>query len=157
MSHGQPSLFIVRRGAVIITGVADDVFDLSKTYVHLGMGSTALPLPGFSWSRQNVMEYLRKFAAERDERRLMGIVPIAETWTHWECHTGGDEVVVLLSGRCDVIQEVGGQYRTIPLRPGQAMINPRGVWHTSDVHEPGETLFVAAGRLTRYRPREPVG
>jgi hypothetical protein len=140
--------------AVTITGMPDDVFDLSKTYVHLGVGGTALPLHDFSWSRQEIMAYLRKFAAERDERRLMGIVPMAKTWTHWECHTG-EEVVVLLSGSCDVIQEIDGQYLTISLRPGQAMINPRGVWHTSDVHEPGQTLFVAAGRLTRYRAREP--
>lgn len=135
--------------------MADEAFDLSKTYVHLGRSATALPLYGFSWSPSSILEYLRKFAADRDERRLMGIVSMSESWKHWECHMGGDEVVVLLSGRCDVIQEVDEQHRTIKLSPGQAMINPREVWHTSDVHEPGESLFVAGGRLTRYRQRLP--
>jgi mannose-6-phosphate isomerase-like protein (cupin superfamily) len=62
-------------------------------------------------------------------------------------------VVVLLSGRVDVIQEVDGEHRTVALRPGQAMINPRGVWHTADVHEPGQGLFITPGLGTEHRPR----
>jgi uncharacterized cupin superfamily protein len=130
-------------------------FDLSKTYVHLGLGSNAQALEDFSWSRENILRYLREFARDGEEGRLVGIVPIIETWSHWECHAGGDEVVFLISGRCDIVQELDTGYHTIPMLPGQAVINPVGVWHTSDVHEPGETLFIAAGRLTRYRPRVP--
>lgn len=131
-----------------------NAFDLSKTFVHLGLSATARPLPGFSWAPDSMLAYLREFAAERDEQRLVGILPIRKTWNHWECHVGGDELVVLLSGRCDVIQDDAGTRHTIALEPGQAVINPRGVWHTSDVHEPGDTLFIAGGRLTRYRPRK---
>src|ERR1017187_772796 len=130
-------------------------FDLSKTYVHLGLGSTAVALPDFSWSRESILRYMRDLAQDRDEGRLVGVVPIHRPWTHWECHAGGDEVVLLLSGRCDIVQEIGAGYRTIPMLPGQAVITPVGVSHTSDVHEPGETLFIAAGRLTRYRDRVP--
>jgi len=104
-----------------------------------------------------MLAYMREFAAERDEQRLVGILPIKKTWKHWECHAGGDELVVLLSGRCDIIQEVGGNVTAIPLLPGQAIINRRGIWHTCDVHEPGDTLFIAGGRLTRYRPRDLPG
>jgi hypothetical protein len=39
------------------------------------------------------------------------------------------------------------------LQPGEAMVNPRGVWHTADVHEPGKGLFVTPGRGTEHRPR----
>lgn len=39
------------------------------------------------------------------------------------------------------------------LHAGQAAINPRGVWHTADVHEPGSALFITPGRGTEHRPR----
>ncbi|KAA2265807.1 cupin domain-containing protein [Solihabitans fulvus] len=134
--------------------MAAEPFDLSTTFVHLGSGARALPLPGFSWTSDYLRGYLRTFAAERDERRLVGIVSLAETWRHWECHVGGDELVVQLSGRSAIVQEVNGEHHTIELGPGQALINPRGTWHTSDVYEPGQSLFVAAGRQTKYRPRD---
>ena len=37
--------------------------------------------------------------------------------------------------------------------PARRLINPRGVWHTADVHEPGEGLFVTPGLGTEHRPR----
>jgi len=36
-----------------------------------------------------------------------------------------------------VIQEIDGGHEPIGLGPCEAMINPSGVWHTADVHEPG--------------------
>jgi mannose-6-phosphate isomerase-like protein (cupin superfamily) len=128
-------------------------FDLTSTYVHLGLGAKAVPLPGFSWSREFMVDYLTAFRDDRDEGRLVGIVPLKKDWTHWECHNGGDEVVVMLSGRCEMIQQVDGAERSVELGPGEAIINPRGVWHTSNVREPGQSLFIAAGRRTGYRPR----
>jgi hypothetical protein len=49
----------------------------------------------------------------------------------------GDEVVICPSGRMTVIQEIDGGHEPIGLGPCEAMINPSGVWHTADVHEPG--------------------
>jgi hypothetical protein len=134
--------------------MADEAFDLATTYVHLGQGAQAVALPGFQWTRDYMMTYLTTFASDGIRGRLVGITPATETWTHWERHTEGDEIVVQLSGRSDVVQEVDGGYRTLSLAPGMAVINRRGVWHTSDVHEPGQTLFVVSGRRTEYRPRE---
>jgi hypothetical protein len=131
----------------------DDAFDLATTYVHLGLGATAVQLPEFSWHQKSVMAYLKRFASDRAEGRLVGIVPAARSWSRWERHLEGEELVVQLTGSSDVVQDLDGEYRTIHLTPGQAMINPRGVWHTSDVHQPGQTLFIAAGRRTEYRPR----
>jgi hypothetical protein len=34
-----------------------------------------------------------------------------------------------------------------------AVINPPGVWHTATVYEPGQALFITAGRGTETRPR----
>ncbi len=135
-------------------GATGAPFDLAETYVHLGLGATATELPGFTWSSSYLRGYLRRFAADRTEGRLVGIVPTEETWRHWECHTGGDELVVQLSGRVEIIQEVDGGTRSTVLTPGTAMINNAGVWHTSTVHEPGQSLFVVAGRKTVYRPRK---
>lgn len=132
-------------------------FDLSDSYVHLGLGASAVELADFSWTPDYLKRYQVRFAGDRDEGRLVGIVPAAATWTHWERHLGGDELVVQLSGRADIIQEIDGVRHTVSLGPGQALINPRGVWHTSDVHEAGESLFIAAGRRTVYRPRATAG
>jgi hypothetical protein len=41
----------------------------------------------------------------------------------------------------------------VELRAGLAVVNPRGAWHTVDVHEPGLALFITPGRGTEHRPR----
>jgi uncharacterized cupin superfamily protein len=131
-----------------------DAFDLSETFVHLGLGASVTELPGFEFSSAYLRRHLVRFARDRDEGRLVGIVGMGESWRHWERHLGGDELVVVLSGRCEVIQDLGAEgLHTIALGPGEAMINEKGVWHTTDVLEPGSQLFVAAGRQTVYRPR----
>jgi uncharacterized cupin superfamily protein len=128
-------------------------FDLSSTYVHLGLGATAVPMPDFEWSAECLERYARTYASDGDEGRLVCTVPQEATWDTWERHPAGDELVVLLSGRVDVFQEVDGEHRVVELRPGQALVNPAGVWHTADVHEPGEGLFITPGRGTEHRPR----
>jgi uncharacterized cupin superfamily protein len=133
--------------------MSGDAFDLSTTFVHLGLGATVVAVPDFAWSNARLMNYLKRFAGDRADGRLVGIVAARQSWSRWECHLEGDELVVQLSGCSDVVQDLDGTYRAIRLAPGQAVINPRGVWHTSDVHEPGDTLFIAAGRRTEYRPR----
>jgi len=134
--------------------MANAAFDLSETYVHLGLGSTTTELPGFSWSAEYLRGYLRRFVSDRAEGRLVGIVFAVETWRHWECHSGGDELVVQLSGSCDIVQEIDGEWHRVLLTAGRGLINPKGVWHTSDVHEPGRSLFVVGGRRTLYRRRD---
>src|SRR5437870_3676096 len=101
--------------------VPEQAFDLSKTFVQLGLGATAVALPGFEFSSQYLRKHLVRFARDRDEGRLMGMLPMDRTWTHWERHLGGEEVVVVLSGRCDVVQDLGDEgLRRIPLGPGEA-------------------------------------
>ena len=74
-------------------------------------------------------------------------------WDSWERHPAGEEIVVLVSGRVDLIQEIDGEERVVALTPGTAVINPRNVWHTANVHEPGDALFITPGRGTEHRPR----
>jgi mannose-6-phosphate isomerase-like protein (cupin superfamily) len=131
----------------------DEAFDLSTTHIHLGLGARATPLPDFEWSPEYLDSYTERFAADGDDGRLVAMGRSAESWTTWERHPAGEEVVVLLSGRVDLIQRIDGAERRIPLRPGQAVINPPGVWHTADVHEPGDALFITPGRGTENEPR----
>lgn len=128
-------------------------FDLSKTYVHLGLGSRAIPVPDFEWSPEFLERYSAANEKDGDEGRLLMVGSSDASWTFWERHPAGDEVVVVISGRMTLVQEIDGADRRIVLNPGQAAINPRGVWHTTDVDEPGDILFVTPGRGTEHRSR----
>ncbi len=136
------------------TAAGHEAFDLSATFIHLGLGARATPLPDFEWTPEYLEAYGRRFAADGPEGRLVMMGRSAESWTTWERHPAGEEVVVLLSGRVDLIQRIDGAERRIPLRPGQAVVNPTGVWHTADVHEPGDALFITPGQGTENEPRD---
>lgn len=131
----------------------DRGFDLSQTHIHLGLGARATPVPDFQWTGEFLERYAADFAADGDDGRIVCIVPQAKTWDSWERHPAGEEVVVLLSGRVDLVQDLDGEHRRIELRPGEAVVNPTGVWHTADVIEPGDGLFITPGRGTEHRPR----
>jgi len=135
-----------------MASVPDHSFDLSRTFIHLGVEPTATPLPDFEWSPDFLEGYGRRFAADGDRGRLVCVLPQTESWDSWERHPAGEEVVYLISGRVDVVQDIDGEERVIPLRPGEALINPPGVWHTARVHEPGTALFITPGRGTETRP-----
>ena len=132
--------------------MSDSNFDLHSTFIHLGLGSKATPLPDFSWSPEYLDAYSARFEDDGNEGRLVCMLPQEASWDSWERHPAGEEVVVVLSGRIDLIQEIDGDERVIPLGPGEAAINPAGIWHTARVHEPGEALFITPGRGTEGRP-----
>ena len=127
-------------------------FDLARTFVHLGQGSTATPLPDFEWSADHVEAYGSRFAADGKEGRLVCVIMQDATWDGWERHPAGEEVVFLISGRVDVVQELDGADHIVELRPGEAMVNPANVWHTARVHQPGLALFITPGVGTEHRP-----
>lgn len=129
-----------------------DAFDLSQTFIHLGPGVRATPFPDFAWSPEYLAGYADATAGDGDEGRLVCIVEQAATWDTWERHPAGEEVVVLLSGRVDLVQEVDGVETVIALHPGQATVNPPNVWHTARVLAPGRALFITPGRGTEHRP-----
>jgi mannose-6-phosphate isomerase-like protein (cupin superfamily) len=133
--------------------VSDPAFDLSSTYVHLGLGARAIPVADFEWTSEFLGRYAADHASDGDEGRLVMIAPSDVSWNFWERHPAGEELVVLISGRITLVQEIDGSQRCIELSPGEATINPRGVWHTTDVHEPGDALFVTPGLGTEHRPR----
>jgi uncharacterized cupin superfamily protein len=126
---------------------------LTGAALHLGLDATATPMPDFSWTPEALAAYTERFAADGDEGRLVVMFDSAESWDTWERHPVGEEVVVLVSGRMDLLQEVDGGERRVPMTPGSAVVNPKGTWHTADVHEPSVALFITPGRGTENRPR----
>ncbi len=69
-----------------------------------------------------------------------------------ERHPDGDELLVLLSGRIEVVLEDEAPPRRVELRPGQALVVPRGVWHRAILHEPSRVLHVTPGPGGEHRP-----
>jgi len=128
-------------------------FDLSSTFVHLGAGPTAVPVPDFRWTPDFLGAYHRAFEADGDAGRLVSLLDQERSWPAWERHPAGEELVVAVSGRYELIVELGIERHRLALEPGWAYVNPRGAWHTLDVLEPGRALFVTPGRGTEVRPR----
>ena len=130
-----------------------DRFDLADTVVHVGLGSTMRPFGNWSWDEPTLTRYVSETAADGAEGRMVVMNEQAETWPTWERHPAGDELVLLLEGGVDLIQEIDGREVRTELRAGQAVINPPGVWHTADVDGSATALFVTAGLGTEVRPR----
>lgn len=128
-------------------------FELASTFVHLGLGAVATELPGFSWDDAYLEDYERRTAEDGVEGRLVSLAPHRESWANYERHPAGDELVVVLSGQVVVIQDLEDGDNAVELGPLQAVVNPRGIWHTADVLEPGDALYVTPGAGTEHRPR----
>lgn len=131
----------------------DGPIDLTKTFVHLGLGATAVPqepFTGMDWYER----YGARTATDGAEGRLVSLYTFATPWDHWEMHPKGHEVVVCVAGRIVLHQEQpDGTTRSTTLEAGHAAINAPGVWHTADVTAPATVLFITAGLGTEHRPR----
>jgi mannose-6-phosphate isomerase-like protein (cupin superfamily) len=124
--------------------------DLLKDAVHLSAKSKALPVFDFG---HDYDKYLADFCSDKDPGRLVCLYETKSDWEAWEAHPAGDELVVVVRGKGELIQEIDGQEQRVILGPGQAIINPPGIWHTANVIEPFLALFVTPGPGTTHRPR----
>jgi mannose-6-phosphate isomerase-like protein (cupin superfamily) len=77
-----------------------------------------------------------------------------ESWTTWEMHPHGEELVACVEGTMTLHQEIDGATTTVTLRSGEAIVNPPGAWHTADVEGRATALFITSGRGTQIRPRD---
>lgn len=130
-----------------------DAFDLGETPVHLGLGATVVRQPVFTGGLSWYEGYGQRHAADGAEGRLVSLHTFAEPWSSWEMHPKGEELVVCVAGQITLHQELDGAVRTVKLGPGEAIVNPRGVWHTADVAASATALFITAGEGTEQRPR----
>lgn len=130
-----------------------DAFQLSETPVHLGLGASALVQPTFQGGMAWYLAYEGRYAADGAEGRMVSMFTFDESWTSWELHPAGHELVVVTSGRMVLVQERDGAEVRVALGPGDAAINPPGVWHTADILAPTTALFITAGAGTEHRAR----
>ncbi|MEO1221900.1 MAG: cupin [Pseudomonadota bacterium] len=126
---------------------------LSNTFLHLGLGATAVPQPPF-----NGMEWYAGYGARHGddgaEGRLVSQHTFTEGWESWEMHPKGEEVVICIKGAMVLTQEFpDGTHKATVLEEGEFAINPRGVWHIADVEESATAIFITAGEGTEHRPR----
>jgi quercetin dioxygenase-like cupin family protein len=127
---------------------------LEQDPLHLGCGSTAVPQPGFTGTPQWYEDYVTRTAPDGKEGRLVAKHRFTESWTGWEMHPAGDEVVYCIRGAMTLHQEFpDGRSETVSIAAGEYAINPPGVWHTADIAEDAEALFITPGWGTQHRPR----
>lgn len=126
---------------------------LDQRFIHLGLGAKAVeepPFAGMEWYEA----YGARHAADGAEGRLVSQYTFTESWTSWEMHPAGDEVVICTHGAMVLLQEhPDGRVVETPLVAGEYAINLPGVWHTADIAESATAIFITAGEGTQHRER----
>lgn len=126
---------------------------LADSFIHLGLGATAVPQPpfdGIEWYEA----YGARHSADGREGRLVAEHSFTEGWPSWEMHPLGSEVVICTAGEMTLRQEYpDGRREQVVLRAGEYAINPPGVWHIADVETRATAIFITAGEGTQHRPR----
>ena len=121
--------------------------------IHLGLGARAVAEPQFTgpdWYES----YVERHGDDMEEGRLVSLFRFEESWTSWEMHPAGDEVVCCLQGQMTLHQQLpDGSEDSFELGPGDYALNPPGVWHTADADGPVVALFITVGKETAHRPR----
>jgi quercetin dioxygenase-like cupin family protein len=131
-------------------------FDLSKTPIHLGSRVAAEPavsLPGFGFDGPAFEDYIAKHCAPGAPGRLVMIESSPVDWGMWERHPAGDELLIVLEGEGELLQEIDGEPRRSTFGPGSAFINPAGVWHTANVRRPMRAIYITPCPGTEHRKR----
>lgn len=124
--------------------------------IHLGRGATAVPQPEFprdERAMQWYIDYGARHADDGTDGRLVSSFRFTESWTSWEMHPAGAEIVVCVEGAMTLIQEIDGEQVRTTLQPGEYAINPPGVWHTADIDGAATGFFITPGVGTQGRPR----
>jgi len=127
---------------------------LDESFVHLGLGATAVPQPAFTGAMDWYEGYGARHGGDGREGRLVSQYSFTESWPSWEMHPHGSELVICTAGAMVLTQEwPDGRRETVTLNSGDYAINPPGVWHIADVIEPATAIFITAGEGTQHRPR----
>ena len=122
--------------------------------IHLGLGATAEVEPRFTGDFAWYDAYAERHRSDGREGRLVSMHTFDASWSAWEMHPTGAEVVLCTVGTLILSQQqADGTVTSVRLRAGQYAINPPGVWHTADVEEPCTAVFITAGEGTQHRPR----
>ena len=119
-----------------------------RTIVHLKpeLGLSLLHIDDAYWSHTS--ERL-----EMAEGRVLSVFDYDTTWTWWERHPIGDELLYVLFGEMDLHLDDGVTTSVQRLRKGESAIVPAGAWHRAIVPVPSRLLFVTpTPARTEHRP-----
>ena len=126
---------------------------LADSFLHLGLGATAVPQPpfdGYEWYEG----YGRRHGDDGGEGRLVSQHSFTEDWPAWEMHPHGSEVVICTAGSMVLHQEhPDGVRESVTLEAGEYAVNPPGVWYIADIEAAATATFITAGEGTQHRPR----
>jgi quercetin dioxygenase-like cupin family protein len=90
---------------------------------------------------------------EMAEGRILSVSEYDTTWTWWERHPIGDELLYVIAGEIDLQLDDGVATTVQRLRKGEAAIVPTGAWHRAVVPVPSRLLFVTpTPARTEHRP-----
>ncbi|MHB8318956.1 MAG: cupin domain-containing protein [Acidimicrobiales bacterium] len=93
----------------------------------------------------------------RVEGYVLGLTSLERSPPHFgERHPDGDELIYLTSGAVRVVIETPGGEQRHALRPGDALIVPRGFWHRIEVDRPARVLHLTPGASGEHRPATPT-
>ena len=132
---------------------AQDPINLNRTPIHLDQSSGTLLLQDFNFDGPSFEAYIAAHCSESAPGRLVMIESTAEDWKTWERHPLGDEIVIVLEGAGDFIQQQHDTETRISVGPGDTIINPAGVWHTADVRAPIRAVYITPCPGTDHKPR----
>lgn len=127
--------------------------NLSRHPIHLGRGASAVPQPEFTGDMAWYVAYDGRHGGDGPDGRLVSMYTFTSSWTTWEVHPKGDEVVICVAGEITLIQDLEGEHVHVRLGPGDYAINPPGVWHTADVEATATAVFITPGEGTLNRDR----
>ncbi|MEP4890862.1 MAG: hypothetical protein ABJV04_12605 [Aliiglaciecola sp.] len=110
--------------------------------------------PNLSVATEDVTEQLyqqldQQYASFKNHS-LVAAHTFTENWQTWEMHPTGDELVVLMSGQCELIIRIGNADKHIALKQqGDFAVIPKAHWHTAHCDKRTNLLFITPGEGTQ--------
>ena len=132
--------------------------DLSQSPIHIatagGNNESAELITDFNFDGPSFSRYIAEHCSKDAPGRLIMIEKSPITWDTWECHPAGDEIVIVLEGKGEFIQQTSAGEIRIPVSSGDTLINPKGVWHTADVIQPIKAVYITPCPETHHKARD---
>ena len=121
-------------------------YDLERAYISLdGKGGVVThPVGPDFWSTIDTNPSIQP--------TLITVSGSDSSWSSWEMHPRGDEILVLLQGEAIMVFERADGDEHIPMRAGSSLVVPTGVWHRAIIAAPMRMLFITYGEGTTHRP-----
>ena len=126
--------------------------NLEHDGIHLQEPNGAVALRDFN---SDYDAYIAAHCTPGAPGRLVTISTSSEDWPVWEVHPAGDEVVVVLRGKAEFIQDFSSAQRRTIVCANEAVVNPAGVPHTANVLEAFTALYITPCPGTQHLPRDP--